>query len=113
MSSGKARPNTKGSLLRKKGDGERNPLLPKDARVQNARTANVYVFGDADVEEEEIHDDSHEMSEVRPRGNARSQRREKEPPEVTEPDYIERSVAEGDTLQSVALKFGVPVSVTL
>ena len=109
MSAGTSRPNTKGSLRRNHIDSDRTPLLPKDAQVQNKKSARVYVFGDANVAEDEIADD-HELSELRPRGKARTQRREIEAIEAAEPQYLERPIAEGDTLQSIALKFGVQVS---
>lgn len=108
MSAGTSRPNSKGSLRRNRVDSDRTPLLPKDAQVQNSKAARVYVFGDADVMEDELADD-HEMSEIRPRGRARTQRRHMEALEAAEPQYLERAIADGDTLQGVALKFGVQV----
>ena len=100
----------KGSLRRNKEDSDRTPLLPKDVQVQNAKAAKVYVFGDADVAEEELQDDVHEMSELRPRGKARVLQREVEAQAEAEPHFVERNLTEGDTLQSISLKFGVPVS---
>ena len=109
MSGGTSRPNAKGSLRRNHVDSDRTPLLPKGAQVQNAKSARVYVFGDADVEEDEINTEDQEMSELRPRGKARTHQKEMEAHEAAEPQYLERPIADGDTLQGVALKFGVQV----
>ena len=108
MSVGTSRPNAKGSVRQNHFDSDRTPLLSKGAQVQNTKATRVYVFGDADVAEDEIVDDQ-EMSELRPRGKARSHQKEIKALEAAEPQYLERPIADGDTLQSVALKYGVQV----
>lgn len=78
-----------------------------DAQIQNVPSARVYVFGDADVTEEES---NVEMTELRVRGaNSTSYKTL----EAVEPVYLEKAIGEGDTLQNVALKFGCPVSIGL
>lgn len=95
MSSGYARPNSRGSLFKKDDDY---------AQVQNVKKSNVYVFGDADVEEDEIVE--YEMSEMRSRNQRSKKKKEKE-----EPLYFDRQITEGDTLQSLSLQFGCPVCI--
>lgn len=95
MSRGYLRPNTRGSLLKKDED-------PSEAQVQNIKKSRVYVFGDADIEEDEIVE--YEMSEMRSRNKRRKQKKEKE-----EPFFFDRKITDGDTLQSLSLQFGCPV----
>lgn len=95
MSRGYARPNTRGSLLKKDED-------LSEAQVQNVKKSRVYVFGDADIEEDEIVE--YEMSEMRSRNKRRKQKKEKE-----KPLFFDRKITDGDTLQSLSLQFGCPV----
>ena len=80
-----------------------------DIQPQNVKSSRVYVFGEAEVDEEEVlFDTSMEMSELRPRGAAAGRQpqnnnsREKE-------DVLDREIVEGDTLQSIALQYGCQV----
>ena len=82
---------------------------PNGAEVQNEKAASVYIFGDADVTEDEINTDSDaaEMHELRPRGRTGKKYGEgRIQPEI---DYFERPVGKDDTLQSMALKYGCQV----
>ena len=85
-----------------------------DGQVQNVKSARVYVFGDADLAEDEYElntNDALEMSnvstELRARGKTRQhlQAAEKKEEEV----FIEREIEDGDTITSIALKYGCPV----
>lgn len=96
MSRGYVRANTRGSLLKNDED-------PSEAQVQNVKKSRVYVFGDADIEEDEIVE--YEMSEMRSRNKRRKQKKEKE-----EPLFFDRKISDGDTLQSLSLQFGCPVA---
>lgn len=96
MSRGYVRPNSRGSLLKKDEDQQH-------AQVQNVKKSRVYVFGDADIEEDEIVE--YEMSEMRSRSKAKKQM-----PKKDEPLFFDRQITDGDTLQSLSLQFGCPVA---
>ena len=82
-------------------------LSRSDAQVQNRAAGKVYIFGADDIAEEEINtDQSTEMDELRPRGRT-SKRRPKE--NTQEEFFIEKVIQEGETLHSIALKYGCPV----
>ncbi|XP_062620940.1 lysM and putative peptidoglycan-binding domain-containing protein 3-like [Saccostrea cucullata] len=74
------------------------------AEVQNSKKSKVYVFGDADVQEDEIVE--FEMSDVRSRKGG--------PKTISKEDdeqlYYEREITEGDTLRSLSLQYGCPVA---
>ena len=87
---------------------EKLPLLSRpDAQVQNRAAGKVYIFGADDIAEEEINtDQSNEMDELRPRGKAVQNRAL----DRTEDDFfIEKVIKKGETLHSIALKYGCPV----
>ncbi|XP_076102140.1 lysM and putative peptidoglycan-binding domain-containing protein 3-like [Mytilus galloprovincialis] len=96
MSRGYARPNDRGSLIKKNED------YPY-AQVQNVKKSRVYVFGDADLEEDEIVE--YEMSEMRSRNQQTKKNKQKK-----EPLLFDRKITDGDTLQSLSLQFGCPVA---
>ncbi|ELU10720.1 hypothetical protein CAPTEDRAFT_203664 [Capitella teleta] len=89
---------------RKHLNGEAARLLPGEAQVQNVPSARVYVFGDVDVEDEEINNDEMEMPSMRSRGHPKKAHKESMEPQT---EIFERTIAEGDTLQSIALKYSV------
>lgn len=94
MSRGYNRPTTRGSLVQKdKSD---------NYQVQNVKKSRVYVFGDADIQEDEIVE--YEMSEVRSRKAPKQIENEEK-----EPLYFDREIAEGDSLQGISLQYGCPV----
>ncbi|KAK2164460.1 hypothetical protein LSH36_63g06035 [Paralvinella palmiformis] len=76
-------------------------------QVQNVKGARVYIWGDADVDEEEILNDDTEKHELRARGRLKAN---------TCPDQenttltIERPVLTGETLQKIAVKFACEVA---
>lgn len=77
-------------------------------QVQNVKGARVYIWGDADVDEEEILNDDTEKHELRARGRLKAN---------TCPDQenttltIERPVLTGETLQKIAVKFACEVNI--
>ncbi|XP_070542330.1 lysM and putative peptidoglycan-binding domain-containing protein 3-like [Ptychodera flava] len=90
---------------------DRNNYLPSSGQVQNVQNARVYIFGDADVEEEEVTEKGYEMSEIRPRGkDSRKKWTEAVNEDEQKPLCIERTIVDGDTLQGFALQYGVPVA---
>ena len=102
--------------LKSDGEAEDNSLSSYGAaaQVQNAKSSTIYVFGDADITEEEINtDDAVEMQELRQRGGARSSSAQTHASGKSEtnaePTYLECKICENDTLQSIALKYGCKV----
>ncbi|KAL5005034.1 hypothetical protein ScPMuIL_018490 [Solemya velum] len=75
------------------------------AEVQNSTSSRVYIFGDNDIQEEDVVE--FELSEVRSR---RAPPKEMELPGSREPIYFERQISEGDTLQSISLQYGCRVA---
>lgn len=74
------------------------------AQVQNVKKSNVYVFGDDGVyEDEDVVE--FEMEKIRSRRGPRN-----EIPKDTGSLFVERKVAEDDTLQSLSLLYGCPIS---
>ena len=96
---------------------DRERLIPRStpigAQVQNQKAASVYIFGDADVTQDEVNTDcdASEMHELRPRGKTAKPARKKYCENRTEQEieYFERAVGKDDTLQSMALKYGCQV----
>ncbi|XP_022102994.1 lysM and putative peptidoglycan-binding domain-containing protein 3-like [Acanthaster planci] len=89
-------------------DQLRSALLPAKGQVQNVPNSRVYVFGNADVAEDELNADSQnsiEMLELRPRSGKVKKKRKN-----VEPVIIERDIESGDTLQIFSLQFGCPVA---
>lgn len=79
----------------------------KGYEIQNVKSARVYVFGDDD----HAVDDEHtifEMPEMRSRLKGASYHTQDE---AQQPEYFMRDIAEGETLQAIALKYACPVSV--
>ena len=75
------------------------------AQVQNLKKSNVYVFGDDDIcEDEDVVE--FEMEKIRSRRGPKNH----ELPKDTGSLFVERKVAEGDTLQSLSLLYACPVS---
>ncbi|XP_038071709.1 lysM and putative peptidoglycan-binding domain-containing protein 3-like [Patiria miniata] len=92
-------------------DPRRSALLPAKGQVQNVPASRVYVFGNADVAEDELNADSQksqnsiEMSDLRPRSGKVKKKKKN-----LEPVFIEREIESGDTLQIFSLQFGCPVA---
>ncbi|CAH1797965.1 unnamed protein product [Owenia fusiformis] len=85
-------------------------ILSTDAEIQNCKSTNVYIFGSSDVDEAELKDNIMEMTEMRSRGNSSGKRSSTHVTVEEEPVFLERNVNEGDTIQSIALQYGCPVS---
>lgn len=73
------------------------------AEVQNSKKSTVYVFGNADVQEDEVVE--FEMSDVRSRKGGPKPTQKDEDEQL----YYERELTEGDTLRSLSLQYGCPV----
>ena len=86
-------------------------------QVQNVKTARVYIFGDADLDEEELINDDLETYELRSRGKSRDSRLKPNAKPISENGResplvsIERPILEGETLQKIAVKYCCEVSV--
>ncbi|XP_077988850.1 lysM and putative peptidoglycan-binding domain-containing protein 3-like [Glandiceps talaboti] len=90
---------------------DRNKYLSNSGQIQNVQNARVYVFGNADVDQDEVEETALEMSDLRPRGKDNIRKKTQTiVEEEQKPLYLERAVVEGDTLQSFALQYGVPIS---
>lgn len=75
------------------------------AQVQNVKKSNVFIFGDDDIcEDEDVVE--FEMENIR----SRKAQRNHELPKESGSLFVERKIAEGDTLQSLSLLYGCPVS---
>ena len=75
------------------------------AQIQNVKKSNVYVFGDDDIcEDEDVVE--FEMDSIR----SRKRQKRLDPPKAPGSLFVERKVVEGDTLQSLSLQYGCPVS---
>ena len=106
MSSGVRRSNARG-ILQPQSEDTRPLLNHRDhGLVQNFQNARVYVFGEGDIEEEDVFDANVEMSELRSRGG---KRKDVETTVKEEESFLEREIADGDTIQSIALQYGCPV----
>ena len=105
------RESARGKLLdRQNGDSDDSENWSgKLGQVQNKKSARVYVFGNGDIDDEDVLYESSELSEVRSRGKARQEINDARRQEPQEESFIERDVCEGDTLQSIALKYGCRV----
>ncbi|XP_069138584.1 lysM and putative peptidoglycan-binding domain-containing protein 3-like [Argopecten irradians] len=98
MSNGHLQPSSRGRLFGKKNE----EYSYSGAQVQNVKKNRVYVFGDADVADDEVVEYEMEM---------RSRKAPKTvDPKEKEPIYFEREITEGDSLRSLALQYGCPVS---
>lgn len=74
------------------------------AEVQNTASSRVYIFGENDVQEEDVVE--FELSDVRSR---KGPSKEMGLSVSKEPIYFERQISEGDTLQSISLQYGCRV----
>ncbi|XP_064608769.1 lysM and putative peptidoglycan-binding domain-containing protein 3-like [Liolophura sinensis] len=77
-------------------------------QTQNCRAARVYVFGQHDIYEDD--DKDIEMSEIRSRKSTRNSSYDSGNSAETENIFFERQIVEEDTLLSIALQYGCPVS---
>lgn len=76
------------------------------AQVQNVKSARVYVFGNDNIQEDS--EEELELSEIRSRKGPSSS--QVAYGSVKEEELIyERTVADGDTLQSLSLLYAIPV----
>lgn len=83
--------------------------------VQNVQNATVYVFGGSDITEDEINTDDIELPELRTRskGTSGAGKRKKKTKNVSDADdmvHVEKEIKDGDTLQTLSLQYGCPVS---
>ncbi|XP_067664945.1 lysM and putative peptidoglycan-binding domain-containing protein 3-like [Haliotis asinina] len=104
MSKGYTRGASRDSLLSKKTD-----IQFSSGQIQNVKSSRVYVFGnDAVFQDDEEEEYELEMSEIRSRRGMSQPSREM----VTEsePSFFDKELAEGDTLQKIALQYSCPVS---
>ena len=76
------------------------------AQIQNVKKSNVYVFGDDIYEDEDVVE--YEMENIRSRKRQRNSDLAKESGSL----FVVRKIAEGDTLQSLSLQYGCPVSLS-
>ena len=74
--------------------------------IQNVKKANVYVFGEDDLAEDDVVE--FEMANFRSRRDRRNQNHHDDD---ETPEYVERKLTEDDTLQSVALQYQCPVMI--
>lgn len=75
------------------------------AQVQNIKNSNVYIFGDDDIcEDEDVVE--FEMENIRSRKGQRNH----ELPKETGALFVKRNIEDGDTLQSLSLRYGCPVA---
>lgn len=106
--SGHSRPSTRGREVHS------HTLTDRKGQVQNVKAARVYVFGDGDLAEDDSNENVvFEMPEIRVR---RGQNGGTVPSnEAAEDDevFYEKEIIEGDTLQSLSLKYSCPVRFTL
>lgn len=104
MSSGKEK-----KIRGKKKKGDRQDLY-NGAQVQNVKAARVYVFGDTNLvdDEENVEFEMPTISTSRHRGT--SAFTQDASFEDEQPTYFEKEIAEGETLQAIALKYACPVS---
>lgn len=84
----------------------------KGSEVQNKKSARVYVFGDGDsvVDDENV---VFEMPELKVRSRTKgssSYVRSLNLEEEEQPEYFVKEIADGETLQAIALKYACPVS---
>ena len=110
MSGGYHRPSTVHNHAHD-GGGAVDRDLSIDGEVQNVKSARVYVFGDASVEEEDFCEQNGvEMPELRARGSARKQLADTTAElQENEASYFEKILTEEDTLLGIALKYGCKV----
>lgn len=84
--------------------GGHNYEYTRLGEIQNVKKSKVYVFGDDDVAEDDVVE--FEMNNVRTRKGKNTPFL----PADETPSYVERRLTEDDTLQSVSLQYGCPVS---
>ncbi|XP_046581503.1 lysM and putative peptidoglycan-binding domain-containing protein 3-like [Haliotis rubra] len=103
MSRGYTRGASRDSLLSKKTD-----IQFSSGQIQNVKSSKVYVFGNDAVVQDDEEEYELEMSEIRSRRGISQPSREM----VTEsePSFFDKELAEGDTLQKIALQYSCPVS---
>lgn len=100
--SGHSRPSSRGREVHS------HTLTDRKGQVQNVKAARVYVFGDSDLAEDDSNENvEFEMPEIRARRgqNGDHSRLGDEDDEV----FYEKEINEGETLQSLSLKYSCPV----
>ncbi|XP_072167105.1 lysM and putative peptidoglycan-binding domain-containing protein 3-like [Diadema setosum] len=97
--------------FRNKPKYDRHNYLPISGQVQNVQNSTVYIFGSADVAEDEIDTDADnlELSDLRVRGSGKQQKKTRAET-VSEFEFVEKDIGEGDTLQTISLQYGCRVS---
>ncbi|CAG5134944.1 unnamed protein product [Candidula unifasciata] len=86
----------------------------KGSEIQNTKSARVYVFGDGDsaVDDENV---EFEMPELKMRSRSKGSSSNfsntlQLEEELQQPAYFIKEIADGETLQAIALKYACPVS---
>lgn len=93
--------------LAKDNTGTFDSSLAGPVQIQNVKSARVYVFGDADVDEEEILNDETETHELQRRNKFRNKTISNK---ETNTLMIERPILKGETLQKIAVKYSCEVA---
>ncbi|KAL8601232.1 hypothetical protein ACOMHN_003038 [Nucella lapillus] len=110
--SGHSRPSTKGREV--SSESERASLVSGKGQrqVQNVQAARVYVFGDGDIAEDDHSDTAEfEMPEIRSRrGQNGAVASNVSADDHEEELFFEKEINDGETLQSLSLKYVCPMS---
>jgi LysM repeat protein len=124
MSRGFISPDSRGTLLTRDEDTKTKKTKSKcksqknhfasgaysEIQAQNVKTARVYVFGQADIDDDNsLSDNGMEMSELRPRGATGRRSSQNNNTSREKEDVFEMEINDGDTLQSIALQYGCQV----
>ena len=103
--SGYSRPSSRGRAK----EVYSHSITNSKGQVQNVKAARVYVFGDGDV----IDDDENvefELPEIRSRRGQLGADSISSYQNEEQEAFFEKEIGEGETLQSLALKYACPVS---
>ncbi|KAK7496863.1 hypothetical protein BaRGS_00011843 [Batillaria attramentaria] len=102
--SGHLRPSSKGKEVH-----HSHTVIGPRGQVQNVKAARVYVFGNDDVYEDDEQVEF-EMPEMRARRGQQGAVGFTSEAQQEGETYFEKEIGDGDTLQSIALKYSCPVS---
>jgi hypothetical protein len=103
--SGHKRPSSRGREVHS------HTLTDSRGQVQNVKAARVYIFSNDDVyEDDESEKVEFEMPEIRSRRGQGHDTSANMAPAEEEESFFEKEITDGETLQSLALKYACPVS---
>lgn len=103
--SGHSRPSSKGKEVYS------HSLTDSKGQVQNVKAARVYVFSNDSVyEDDENEKVEFEMPEIRARRGQGQGDASTFAPAEEEESFFEKEISDGETLQSLSLKYACPVS---